>query len=186
MFTKVCKKFGVDIRYIFACRPQGNRIVERLHRHVKRTASRASIRIEEAVYWHNVSPTNLKVSPSSPADQIYSYEFRLPVSVKQHESNTVVHDFSPGDAVYVRPPGLPGNGLSVEFAGIPRHIADVRKATDCKNHSSMSISNANNYNEPQSLANADDAIRSDTPSEIIPRVQRKRNAPPYLRDYVMM
>ncbi|KAI0978081.1 hypothetical protein GJ496_011971 [Pomphorhynchus laevis] len=101
----------------------------------------------------------LKVSPCSPADQIYSYEFRLPVSVKQHESNTVVHDFSHGDAVYVRPPGSrcftewpmqvfirSGNGLSDEVAGIPRHIADVRKATDCKNHSSMSISNANNYN----------------------------------------
>ncbi|KAI0990389.1 hypothetical protein GJ496_003430 [Pomphorhynchus laevis] len=79
-----------------------------------------------------------------------------------------------------------GNRLFVEVAGIPRHITDVRKATDCRNHSSMSISNANNYNEPQSLADADDDIRSDTPSGIIPRVQRKINAPPYLRDYVMM
>ncbi|KAI0980168.1 hypothetical protein GJ496_005969 [Pomphorhynchus laevis] len=192
-------KFGVDIRYICAYRPKGNEIVERLHRHVKLTASRASIRIEEAVYWHIVSPTDLKVSPSSPANQIYLYEFRLTVSDKQHESNTVVHDFSSGDAVHVRPPGPrcftewpmqavtgAGDGLSVEVAGIPRHIADVRKATDCKNHSSMSISNANNYNEPHSLADADDDIRSDTQSEIIPRVQRKRNVPLYLRDYVMM
>ncbi|KAI0985746.1 hypothetical protein GJ496_011071 [Pomphorhynchus laevis] len=111
----------------------------------------------------------------------------------------IVHDFSPGDAVFIRPPGSrcftkwpmqvvtgAGNGLSVEVAGIPRHIADIRKATDCKNYSGMSILNANNYNEPHSLTDADDDILSDTPYEITPSVQRKRNAPPYLRDYVMM
>ncbi|KAI0983140.1 hypothetical protein GJ496_005970 [Pomphorhynchus laevis] len=166
MFTKVCKKFGVDIWYICEYRPQGNGIVERLHRHVMRTLP---------------SRSNLFI------------RIRLPVFVKQHKSNTVVHDFSPGDAVYVWSPGSrwftewpmqvvtgAGNGLSVEVAGIPRHIADLRKATYCKNHSSMSISN--NYNESQSLANADDGIRSDTKSEIIPRVQRKRNTPLYPKD----
>ncbi|KAI0983143.1 hypothetical protein GJ496_005973 [Pomphorhynchus laevis] len=53
--------------------------------------------IEEAVYWHNVSPTDLTVSPSSLVDQIYSYEFDFLCPLNNTIRNRVVKELWPCD-----------------------------------------------------------------------------------------
>ena len=54
-----------DVRADFSCayRPQGNAVIERAHRTVKRTAARTGRSIEEACFWVNNTRGTKKASP---------------------------------------------------------------------------------------------------------------------------
>ena len=57
--------------------PVRNGIAERCHRTVKRIAARMHCPIQEAVYWHNVTPRDCMSPPTVPANKIYRYEVRV-------------------------------------------------------------------------------------------------------------
>lgn len=62
-----------SIRMLFRCAhyPEGNGIAERSHRTVKRIAARSGCSVEEAVYWHNISPRDDTSAGCAPANQMY-------------------------------------------------------------------------------------------------------------------
>jgi hypothetical protein len=52
-------------------RPEGNGIIERSHRTIKRIAERSKINPLEAVYWYNFSPKDGIKEESVPYKSIY-------------------------------------------------------------------------------------------------------------------
>ncbi|XP_065657970.1 uncharacterized protein LOC136082493 [Hydra vulgaris] len=72
--TKEIRSFldswGAQIRFRAAYYPEGNGIVERNQRTIKRIAERSKMSIPEALYWYNVSADK---NGASPMDKIYSY-----------------------------------------------------------------------------------------------------------------
>ena len=62
--------WGVCIRFRAAFYPEGNEIVERNHRTIKRIAERSKMLILNVVNWYNVSADK---NGASPMDKIYSY-----------------------------------------------------------------------------------------------------------------
>ena len=76
--------WGVRIRFRAAHYPDGNGIVERNHRIIKRIAERSKMSIPEAVYWYNVSADK---NGASPMDKIYSYPIGVKELKKKESSN---------------------------------------------------------------------------------------------------
>ena len=69
------------LRFRCAYRPNGNGIVERNHRTVKRTAARAGITPEKAAYWYNATSMD---SGSRPCDLVFRHAWRLPEFPQLH------------------------------------------------------------------------------------------------------
>ena len=139
-FSKFMAKWNVV--HIFSCahRQQGNGIVERQHRTVKRMAARTGGSVQEMAYWYNFSS---KVDDATPADSIYRYSGLSLPEVRGNsfkpQRDTHLNPFSVGDRVYVKPPGarctttwLTGevtaivSNTSVRVGGTPRHVSDLR------------------------------------------------------------
>ena len=76
-FRAFVNDWGVNSRFHCAYVPAGNGIAERCQRSVKRIAARMHCPIQEAVYWHNVTPRDSVSPPTTPADKIYRYEVRV-------------------------------------------------------------------------------------------------------------
>ena len=111
-----------DIRQIFTCayRSQGNGMVERVHRSIKRSIARSKSGVAEAVFWLNNSSTG---ESSSPYELLFSMKSKKPGishsrkmmmrselknNLKIQGSNDSYedikrHPFSIGDQVYLRP-----------------------------------------------------------------------------------
>ena len=72
-FRAFANDWGVNL---FRCAyvPAGNGIAEQCHRSVKRIATRMHCLIQEAVYWHNITPRDSVSPPTAPANKIYRYE----------------------------------------------------------------------------------------------------------------
>ena len=147
-FQNFAERWGIRIRYRCAYVPSGNAIAERSHRQVKRTAARTGCSIAEAVYWHNVSPKEAGEEGTAPANCLYRYESRVLGidGVEPFEDVAVPCRFREGDAVWVRPEGARcttryGLGTvtqvlsdqAVEVDGMPRHVKDLRPATEGPN-----------------------------------------------------
>ena len=77
--STLCEKWCVLKMFRCAYRPAGNRIVERNHRTVKRTAARVQICQLQAVFWYNLTPTIGAQEDSTPASLKYKYVWRLPI-----------------------------------------------------------------------------------------------------------
>ena len=139
-FKQFMSKWNID--HIFSCahRQQGNGIVERQHRTVKRMAARTGGSVQEMAYWYNFSS---KVDDATPADSIYRYSILSFPEVRGNpfkpQRDTHLNPFSVGDRVYVKPPGarctttwLTGevtaivSNTSVRVGGTPRHVSDLR------------------------------------------------------------
>ena len=139
-FKQFMSKWNID--HIFSCahRQQGNGIVERQHRTVKRMAARTGGSVQEMAYWYNFSS---KVDDATPADSIYRYSGLSLPEVRGNsfkpQRDTHLNPFSVGDRVYVKPPGarctttwLTGevtaiiSNTSVRVGGTPRHVSDLR------------------------------------------------------------
>ncbi|XP_065658267.1 uncharacterized protein LOC136082772 [Hydra vulgaris] len=105
--TKEIRSFldswGVQIRFRAVYFPEGNGIVERNHRTIKRIAERSKMSIPEALYWYNVSADKNGVSPM---DKIYSYTIGVKRWGKENlPPQSVTNErFRIGDKVWLKPP----------------------------------------------------------------------------------
>ena len=147
-----------EIAHDLSCayRPQGNSVVERVHRTVKRTATRSACPIEEAVFWVNAtrgqgtaSPYELvfAATPRKPGVNSTRREFPRPQSPPSVAAQDPYRDcesnpFVVGDRVYLRSShgrcDVPWSGphtvtalrssVSVELDedGVSRHISHLR------------------------------------------------------------
>ena len=98
-----------DVDHIFSCahRQQGDGIVERQHRTVKRMAAHSGGSVQEMAYWYNFSS---KVVDTTPAESIYRYSGQSLPGVKGNsfrpQRDTHLNPYSVGDRVYVKPQAL--------------------------------------------------------------------------------
>ena len=130
-----------DVRHLFSCayRAQGNSVVERIHRTIKRTAKRSGMTVEEAVFWWNVtkdsehSPYELVFSSSArkPGISVERVDIQRPTCLRQEcqEDDRSYHDvernpFVVGDKVYLRPPS---GRCDDEWSG-PHIVTSVRSS----------------------------------------------------------
>jgi hypothetical protein len=67
-----------NVKPIFRCvnRPQGNGIIERNHRTIKRMAARTEGNILDMVYWYNYTPKTTDDENSVPSAMVYKYPWR--------------------------------------------------------------------------------------------------------------
>ncbi|MEL7309034.1 MAG: DDE-type integrase/transposase/recombinase, partial [Pseudomonadota bacterium] len=148
-FKDLCSKWKVNLNYRCAYRPEGNGIVERNHRTIKRMSARTQQDPEEMVYWYNNTPKHDQEVTTIPSRQMFSYE--IPVLIALEMKPLISKDeeakFGVGDVVFVKPPnsrcttkwptGVVTEVLSKEkfvVNGVPRHVShlrlDKRKAED--------------------------------------------------------
>lgn len=133
-----------EVTPVFRCayRPEGNSIVERHHRTIKRMAARTTGDPLDMVFWYNVTPKEGTQEKSVPSSQLYNYAWRIPGIGVSGEPlrNSVSGGWRIGGKVFVKPPsarcttpwpvGTITDILSsqrVEVNGIPRHVADLRE-----------------------------------------------------------
>jgi len=148
-FAEFAKKWGAHVRFRCAHAPSGNGITERAHRTVKRIAARKQCSVQEAVYWHNMSPKDGQDASSAPANRIFRYKWRVLGLDAAPATETCEADngFRVGDSVWVRPEnnrcttryerGRVTKIVSeqaVEVNGFPRHVRDVRLASAVDDH----------------------------------------------------
>jgi hypothetical protein len=132
-----------NIKSIFRCvnRPEGNGIIERNHRTVKRMAARTGRNILDMVFWYNYTPRHSDDENSTPSAMIYQYRWRCPYQVlKTEDTQEVCEGFCVGEEVLVKPmnakcttPWKSGKvtGMErkevVEIDGVPQHVSRIRK-----------------------------------------------------------
>jgi ribonuclease HI len=149
------QRWDVSHELSSAYRPQGNSVVERVHRTVKRVARRGSKTVDEAVFWVNntrgnksYTPYEIVFSASSRKPGISEYRVDCDRPVLSGEDDdesyydTDRNPFAVGDLVYLRPPSgrcdelwtgphrVTGvkSRVSVELDadGVARHISHIR------------------------------------------------------------
>ena len=76
-FRAFMREWKINLRFRCAYAPTGNGIVERCHHTVKWTAARMRCSIQEAVYWHNVTPKDSELPQTAPANRIHWYKVRV-------------------------------------------------------------------------------------------------------------
>ena len=145
-FERFAEKWAVRIRFRCAHVPSGNGITERCHRTVKRIAARKECDIQEAAYWYNVTPRDDVSSSTAPGNVIYRYELRARgIDCPPSSDNSSIEGcpLREGDWVWVKPPGSRCttqfrrdrvakilSDQAVEVSGVPRHVRDLRRASD--------------------------------------------------------
>ena len=93
------------MHYRAAYRPSGNGIVERIHRTIKRIATRSSCSIAMATYWYNMSPKNRDDENTIPSHQLFSYKWRCIGidDVVNDQTERQENGFGIGTRVFVKP-----------------------------------------------------------------------------------
>lgn len=76
-FRKFCDEWGVAIIFRCAYRPQGNGIVERNHRTIKRMAARSGKDPLFMVCWYNATPKERQDEDTAPSAQFFSHRWRV-------------------------------------------------------------------------------------------------------------
>ena len=140
-----------------AYRAQGNAIIERVHRTIKRMVARSGRRVEEMTFWYNATKGE---RPASPYEMVFGAKPRMPGVVDQRQeverswaetSVTVMEDtradaernpFVIGDEVFVKEStrcDRPWSGphrvsgilssvsVTLDGADIPRHVSHLRR-----------------------------------------------------------
>lgn len=103
---ELCQQWGVRRRFRAAYYPEGNGIVERHHRTIKRTAARARISPMMAVHLYNAAPLVGEKSDSCPAHLLHQYKWTSKLgSVIELSLEPPEGPFHVGQAVMVRPNG---------------------------------------------------------------------------------
>ena len=137
---KLLDKRHIQGIYRCAYRAEGNGVVERNHRTIKRMAARSNNSVLDMVHWYNTTPKYGTNSCTAPAGMTYKYSWRVLTSSK--ESTFAIEDvdnrYKICDEVFVKPPvsrcTTPwGKGIvteinsdnNVEVNGIPRHVQDT-------------------------------------------------------------
>ena len=117
-FVSMMRRWSVEQLFSGAYRPQGNGMIERVHRSIKRTVKRSRCSVEEAVFWHNntknyksICPYELLFSAISKKPGIAT---RRKLINRKRSRNYEVNDndefrktennpFAVGDRVFLRP-----------------------------------------------------------------------------------
>jgi hypothetical protein len=198
-FLDLCKAWGVRVIFRCAYRPEGNGIIERNHRTIKRMAARTRGDVAEMVYWYNSTPVCGLKDSEVPSGRVYTYPWRFPQEAGKMEEERGNGLFSVGEEVLVRPGEArctskwqrgvvthPGNAVSVEVGGVLRHVSHVRRIGGCEQ---MNLDGVLGYQQP-GVSVANDAVQG--ASTIIPvspssstRPTRNRRRPMWLDDYVV-
>ena len=129
-----------DVRAEFSCayRPQGNAVIERVHRTVKRTAARTAKTIEEACFWVNNTRGSREASPY---EMMFGARARKPGVTTKRElidrpkkskqiskpvnvnyNNLDSNPFSVGELVYLKNPDA---RCDLEWSG-PHRVTSIR------------------------------------------------------------
>ena len=131
-----CLKWGVMRHFRGAGREQGNGIVERVHRTIKRIAARSRISIQEACFWFNAS-SGPGGQPSA-MEKVFTYEWRYPMRERECQQEPTCR-YQIGDIVWVKSrnnrcdtqwnqgvvTGIKSN-YTIEVNGMAHSIRDVR------------------------------------------------------------
>ena len=139
-FKAFAREWKINLRFRWAYAPAGNRIVERCHRSVKRTAARMHCSIQEAVYWHNVTPKDDESPQTASTNRIHRYKVRVKGFDTPMTSSDPKHSFYQiGDCVWVTAPysrctmkfdrGRVTGMISLQLLlvdRIPCHVKDLR------------------------------------------------------------
>ena len=175
VFTDMLNKWSVHRLFRCANRPEGDGIIERHHRTVKRMAARSGNNILDMVHGYNISPRNLGFSPS---ERIFKHRWKWLHDKEGSREPAKECHLKIGDVVFVKPvdrrctsrwqEGKVTKIISpwnVEINGMPRHIKDVRIS---------GVADCVEVNYPQSI-------------QSIARAQPKREVRPPVcfADYVM-
>ena len=152
---KLLDEWNVRPELSCAYRPQGNAVVERVHRSAKRSAARARRGVEEAVFWLNSTRGNSRASPyellfsarsKKPGVSEHREEIERPPLVKRSNDNNYQdcnrNPFAVGNRVYMRTPDgrcdaewtgphrvtsvLSGVSVELNADGIARHVSHLR------------------------------------------------------------
>ena len=197
-FQSLCEKWAIQIHYRAAYKPEGNGIVERIHRTIKRIAARTGKHLLEAVFWYNVAPKDRENKETCPANQLYNYNWRSNLQ-KVEPNKTEVEtssEFSVGDRIFLKPPGARcstrweegtvtkvNSKWNIEVDGIPRHASDLRRIPTIHNHDEDESSEEEDDNEDVENDTNDEENEDGqniVESESTPRYpQRERRRPDY-------
>lgn len=203
-----------EVRHQLSCayRPQGNSVVERNHRTIKRAAKRGAMSAEKAVFWWNASSDG----KPSPFESLFSARPRIPgvrscrVEVqrprKQFEelrhtdySDVERNPFVVGQRVFLRPSSglcdkewsgphtvtqiMSSVSLILDEDGIPRHISHLRRVPGVQVGDSESELEINGHGAGSDSDSSETSQRRDA----IPlrRSARQRHTPRWLQDFVV-
>ncbi len=189
----MCDKWGINVRYRAAYRPQGNGIVERNHKTIKRTAARSGRDPTEACFWYNFAPRN--PSEKSPSEHVYRKQWRHPCKQRREEvqGNT---QFELGERVWVKPcpPRCDvqwtqgevtrlNDEHTVEVDGIPRHVSHLRPAKKESAQLSYRVDSPVRARfESPSSSDEEDGTQV---QRHVRRSSRTRRPPEWMEDYVV-
>ena len=139
VFARACEAWGIAIRYRCAYRPQGNGIVERHHRTIKRMAARSQGDPLMMVYYYNLAPLSSGDSATAPSNQLFHKPWRLCGQRITHDNIDVEAKYQVGDRVFVKPmdnrcTSVWSRGVvtavnsetNISVNSIPRHVNDLR------------------------------------------------------------
>ena len=76
-FRAFANDWGVNLQFHCAYVPARNGMAERCHHSLKHIAARMHSPIQEAIYWHNLTPRDSMSPPTAPANKIYRYEVKV-------------------------------------------------------------------------------------------------------------
>jgi len=198
----LCRRWGVKPIFRGAYRPQGNGIVERNHRTIKRMSARTGRSIPESTYWYNITPREGQDRTTTPAARMREYEWRFPVPVPTTSEEGA--GLPIGTRVFVKPHPCKctsvwqegrvtgkGNTLTVEIDGVPRHVADIRVVpgsnvsvpTEIEDHVDVP---AEENTEHHVEAPAEESLQEEQPFQLFTRrANRHRRPPAWHRDFSM-
>jgi len=173
--SELCSKWGVKLLFRCAYRPEGNGIVERLHRTIKRMAARTCDDPLKMLYFYNITPKEKGKENTVPFIRFFNHRVRyiedvIPETKKKNSQYQI------GGKVYVRPMdgkcykrwsrGTVTNinsDVNVEVDGVPRHVSHLRPEPE---------------HQSESYEGSEDFLGNEEPMPV-----RTRNPPAYLSDY---
>ena len=137
---KLLEEWNVRATFRCANRAQGNGIVERHNRTIKRMAKRSNSTIENAVYWYN---NTVSKSMKIPHLLFFNRLAKLPLEKakeKYEQEKCIKSRFHIGQEVYLKPPnakctdewlvakitGNPTHNSNIEVNGTMYHISHIR------------------------------------------------------------
>lgn len=187
--AELCRQWNVIQLFRCAYRPEGNGIIERHHRTIKRMAQRCGSCPLRMVFWYNLAPKKGVHDSTAPSRELYSYKWRHPfVKFSRETPKLDGLRYSVGDDVLVKPPGAKctstwkrgrvtkiNSSNNIEVNGIPRHPLDIRRVfRESLDETSEETSDDDEEPEEQ-YASEPEARRTSS---------RSRRPPRWLDDYV--
>jgi len=203
---ELLKNWEIEQQFSAAYRPQGNGLVERVHRTIKRSVGRTKRSVEEAVFWYN---NTSGVHKSTPFEILFGYSSRKPgvntdrtrcadrnieVEAENNYADKEKNPFIVGDKVYLKPKSRKCNiewsgphritkihsNVSVEIDGddISRHVSFLRLAPRQKINEFNDDCKYEEYSEEYDCDSENESKREN-------QIKRERRPPAWHKDYVL-